>query len=194
MTSVAAVDAVRASLALVGLAALYLALMIAALGRRKPGYRHLVHTISELGEVSAPDQRFVAFAVFLPVGMALLLTAAMLEPLSPPLAALAGAVAAGYVVAAFFPCDVGSPATGTPRQAVHNLGGAIQYVGGGFALLTLAGSHGNGFKWAGAGVLVAAAMLTVLPTRSLRGLVQRLAEAVLFLALLGALLLLKNPG
>lgn len=65
-------DALRASIALAGLAAGYLALMISGLARRKPGYRHLVHTISELGEVSAPDQRFVAFAVFLPVGLALL--------------------------------------------------------------------------------------------------------------------------
>lgn len=195
LTLLNAALAVACALALVGLAAAYLALMIGWLARRKPGYRHLVHTISELGEVSAPDQRFVAFAVFLPVGLALLVAAALLKPQHELQAALAGAVAVGYVVAAFFPCDVGSPVTGTPRQAVHNIAGAVQYVGGGFALLAMANSHGNGFKLAGAAVLVAAVMLTVLPTRSVRGLVQRLAEVVLFAALLYAmLLLLKNAG
>lgn len=181
-------------LALVSLAAAYLALMIGVLARRKPGYRHWVHTISELGEVSAPDQRLVAFGVFLPVGLALLLTAALLRPLAAPLAALAGALAVGYLVAAISPCDVGSPVSGTPRQAAHNLGGAVEYIGGGFALLTLAETFGAGFSVAGAVALIAAAALTLLPSKSVRGLVQRIAELVLFAALLCGIWLLQNAG
>ena len=185
--------------ALVSIAAAYLALMIAVLARRKPGYRHGVHTISELGEVTAPDQRLVAFGVFFPVGLMLLVAAALLlmkslhEP-SAALATLAGAIAVGYLVAAIFPCDVGSPTSGTPRQAVHNLGGAVQYIGGGFALLTLAETHGAGFRAAGAVVLIAAVMLTLLPSNSVRGLVQRIAEGVLFAALVYGTLLLQNAG
>ena len=182
--------------ALVSLAAAYLALMIVVLALRKPGYRHMVHTISELGEVSAPDQRFVALGLFLPVGLMLLAAAVLLlKPLhAQPLAALAGAVAVGYLMAAAFPCDVGSPTSGTPRQALHNLGGAVQYIGGGFALFTLAETYGLWFKAAGAVVLIAAALLTLLPAKSARGLVQRIAEVALFAALLYGILLLQNSG
>lgn len=181
-------------LALLSLVAAYLALMIGVLARRKPGYRHMVNTISELGEVSAPSQRFVAFGVFLPVGVALLVTAAVLTSLHQPLAALAGTVAVGYVVAAFFPCDAGSPKSGTPRQAVHNGGGAVQYIGGGFALLTIAETLGAVFRMAGAVVLIVAVLLTVLPAKSVRGLIQRIAEVVLFTALLYGISLLQNAG
>lgn len=181
-------------IALTSLAAAYLALMIGMLARRKPEYRHAVHTISELGEVSAPDQRLVAFGVFLPVGAALLVVAAVLRPLYEPLAALSAAIGVGYLVAAFFPCDVGSPTTGSARQAVHNLGGAVEYVGGGFALLAIAQSHGDWFKAAAVAVLAAAVLLTVLPTQSVRGLVQRIAEVVLFAALLWGIWLQQPAG
>ena len=180
--------------ALVSLVAAYLALMVGLLARRKPGYRHMVHTISELGEVSAPSQRFVAFGVFLPVGVALLVTVAVLTSLHQPLAALAGAIAVGYVVAAFFPCDVGSPKSGTPRQAVHNGGGAVQYIGGGVALLTIAESLGAAFRMAGALVLIAAVLLTLRRLRPVRGLIQRIAEVVLFTALLYGISRLPNAG
>ena len=183
--------------ALVSFAAVYLALMIGVLARRKPGYRHWVHTISELGEVSATDRHFVAFVafgVFLPVGLMLLVAAGLSRPLDGPLAALAGAIAVGYLVAAIFPCDVGSPVSGTPRQAVHNAGGAVEYIGGGFALFTMAETLGPWFKAAGAVVLIAAVALTLLPARSVRGLIQRIAETVLFVALLCGILLLPDAG
>ncbi|MCV2351524.1 DUF998 domain-containing protein [Paucibacter sp. Y2R2-4] len=178
-------------LVLVSFAAAYLAVMMGVLARRKPGYRHGLHTISELGEVSAPDQRFVALGLFLPVGLALGLAAAFLMSRHEALAALAGAVAAGYILAALFPCDRGSPISGSARQAVHKAGGAMEYLGGGYALLNLAEVHGAPFSVAGVIVLIAAALLTVLPAKSLRGLVQRLAETVLFLALLYGILRLQ---
>lgn len=168
------------SLTLVLLAATHVSVMIIVLARRKPGYRHWQHSISELGEIGAPDQKFVAYGVFLPVGIALMIAAAMLRSMSEPLAALAAAIAVGYVVAAFFPCDVGSPVMGSARQGMHNLGGAVQYAGGGFALLTLVESLGPMFKFGGFVVLAATVALTVFPTTSIRGLVQRVAEPVLF--------------
>ena len=45
------------------------------LAPRKAGYSHVMHTISEIGELGARDQRFVALGLFLPVGLCLLFVA-----------------------------------------------------------------------------------------------------------------------
>ena len=149
-------------------------------GRRKPQYSHVVHTISELGEVGAPDQRRVAWAVFLPIGLLLLPLVQFYQASFPAIAALAGCLCVGYLVAAFFPCDPGSPVSGSVRQGVHNLGGAIEYIGGGFSLIWAAERFGDELKWLGFVVLGLAVALTVLPTVSIRGLVQRVGEVILF--------------
>lgn len=166
-------------------AALYLAACILVFGQRFAGYSHLQRTISELGEIGAPDQHAVALWVFLPVGLALLLVAWLLRSTSEAAAALALCMAVGYMVAVAFPCDPGSPVSGSARQSVHNLGGAVQYLGGGAALLTLGQAPGSGFlRISGLMVLGATVLLTVLPTNSFRGLVQRVAETGLFAALI----------
>ena len=51
------------------LAASYLFAALVALATREAGYSHVRHTISEIGESGAPDQRLVAFALFLPIGL-----------------------------------------------------------------------------------------------------------------------------
>jgi hypothetical protein len=71
------------ALALTIVSAAYLAACLPILGRRKPGYSHLRNTISEIGETGARDRRFVALALFLPIGLALLLVAYVLHPDSP---------------------------------------------------------------------------------------------------------------
>ena len=158
----------------------YLVICLLVLGPKKAGYSQLRHTISELGEVGAPHQRFVAFGVFLPVGALALLAAYLLLPKSHPAAALALCIAVGYVGAAFFPCDPGSPALGSARQGMHNLFGGVEYIGGGFALVILSESLGQPFKAAGFLVLAAAFLLTILPSTSVRGIIQRVAETCLF--------------
>ena len=157
-----------------------------AFARERPGYRHAIHTISELGERGARREKAVALWFFLPVGLLCLGVAALLLPAHTLTAALAGCLAAGYLIAAAFPCDPGSPLSGTPRQAVHNLGGGIEYVGGGFALIAMAEASGPAFRWAGYAVLVAAGAIFFMPPGSPRGLVQRVAEAALFGGLLVA--------
>lgn len=164
-------------------AAIYLVAGIVILAPKKPNYSHAIHTISELGEVGAPQQQFVAIGVFLPVGLLLLTVAYLLYPASVGAAALALCIAIGYLVAVAFPCDPGSPVSGSARQAVHNLGGAVEYIGGGFALVHLAESLGQPFKAAGFIVLGTAVALTVLPARSVRGGVQRVGELCLFAGL-----------
>jgi hypothetical protein len=157
----------------------YLTMALIFLARRKAGYSHVQHTISEIGEVGAPDQRLVAFAVFLPVGLALAFVGLLLRGHSQA-CALACSIAVGYIVAAFFPCDPGSPTSGSARQGVHNLGGAVEYIGGGFSLVVLGEHLAPILRLAGFLVLGAAVALTVLPSGLLRGLVQRVAEVALF--------------
>lgn len=164
-------------------AAIYLFAFILALAPGKPQYSHIKHTISELGEVGAPRQQFVAFGLFLPVGVMLLVVAYRLFPASEAAAALALCIAIGYLVAVAFPCDPGSPVTGSARQGIHNLGGAIEYIGGGFALMALAETLGQPFKAAGFVVLGTAVALTILPANSVRGAVQRVGELGLFASL-----------
>jgi hypothetical protein len=151
-----------------------------ALAPRKAGYSHIKHSISEIGEIGAPNQRFVAFGLFLPIGLVLLLVAYLVRPASPAAAALALCIAVGYIGAAAFPCDPGSPLFGTARQVLHNLAGAVEYAGGGFALMKLAESFGQPFKAAGFVVLGATIALSVLPSNSVRGIIQRIAESCLF--------------
>ncbi len=166
--------------AVAAIAGLYLCAGMLALAPRKPGYSHIRHTISELGETGARDQRLVAFGVFLPVGLLLLAVAGLVRADSTPVAALASCIAVGYLGAALFPCDPGSPVSGSARQAAHNLAGAVEYIGGGFALTAIARDSGQSFQVAGFVVLAAAIALSVLPAASLRGGVQRVAELCLF--------------
>jgi hypothetical protein len=168
------------AIALTLFAAVYLFVLLLVVGARRPDYSHIRHTISELGESGAPQQGFVAFGVFLPVGALLALVAALLLPGGQPNAALALCISIGYLVAAVFPCDPGSPLWGTPRQAVHNLGGAIQYAGGAFVLWRIGESLGQPFRSAGLVVGGVAIGLSIPALAPVRGLLQRIAELCLF--------------
>lgn len=172
--------------AMVGIAASYLLVMIILLGRKKPGYSHIRHTISELGEVEAVNQHLVGYGVFLPVGLALLIVGLLVESQSSSAMLLAVAMGIGYVAAAFFPCDVGSPVFGSLRQTIHNIGGGIEYGGGGIALMKLGEDYGQPFRAGGFSVLAVFACLTLLPPTAPRGAIQRVGEATLFSLLLYA--------
>ncbi|HVT33223.1 MAG TPA: DUF998 domain-containing protein [Rhodanobacteraceae bacterium] len=161
------------------IAAMYLFTALLVLASRKAGYSHVRHTISEIGESGDRHERFVAFGLFLPIGLLLLVVAYVTRPTSPPVSALALCIAAGYLGAALFPCDPGSPLSGSARQAVHNLAGAVEYIGGGFALMTIARDYGQPFQLAGFVVLGMAILMSVMPSHG-RGILQRVAEICLF--------------
>jgi len=175
----------RTPLALSLAASIYLAINIIVGARRKNGYGHTRHTISELGEYGSANMRFVSLGVFLPVGLILAIVALLLRADHQPIAGLACAIAVGYLVAAFLPCDPGSPLAGTWRQSVHNLGGAVEYIGGAYALLRIAELLGPGFRVAG--IVVAGAAVLLSFESSFRGIVQRVAETCLFAGLCIAL-------
>jgi len=66
--------------------------------------------------------------------------------------------------------------SGCARQAIHNLAGAVEYIGGGFALMTIARELGQPFKIAG----FIAIGLSLIPSSAGRGILQRIVEACLF--------------
>lgn len=168
------------------LAALALALGIWHLGRQHPGYSHIRHTISELGETGAANARRVAYGVFLPFGLAMLAVYGLSRASHPSAADLAACLAVGYVGAALFPCDPGSPLTGSWRQSLHNLAGAVQYVGGAVVIWRMAPAD----ALLGALALLVGAVAVLLSVPALgpwRGGIQRVGEAALLVSLALAL-------
>lgn len=149
---------------------------------RKPGYSHFKHTISELGEQNAKDQAPVNYGFFLPVGLILLAIAFLSKDTTT--GGLALVVGLGYSVAAFFPCDVGSPSSGSWKQQIHNLGGFIQYVG---AIYFISQADLSIFFISNEILLLILIVCLVaisIPAFVLRGLAQRIAELLIFINLI----------
>ncbi|MEP7317667.1 MAG: DUF998 domain-containing protein [Panacibacter sp.] len=170
------------ALILVVFVAVYLCAGIIYLGLRKEGYSHIKHTISELGEHGARDEKIVGYGLFLMVGL-LLIALAILLHADENAAGLAVSIAVGYIVAAFFPCDVGSPSGGSWKQQIHNLGGFIEYAGGVYFLMR---ASENGmqlfsvdFKTFGL-IIIGCIIVVSIPKNPVRGLAQRIAELLLF--------------
>ena len=173
------------SFALAFAASLYLAVAVYVFGSRRPEYDHIKHTISELGESGSIYCHVVSYGVFVPVAVLLFGVAGLSVSTDPPQASLALSISAGYMVAAIFPCDPGSPVVGSVRQAIHNIGGAVEYLGGAVSLIWISESSGSAYQLAGAMVLVAVLVLSF--ESPIRGITQRLAETILFAGLCYAL-------
>lgn len=149
------------------------------------GYDHFSKTISELGEYGSGYDKIVSFGVFLPVALISGIVAWLLRETHTPIALLALSIAIGYGVSAVFPCDPGSPLVGSVRQAVHNLGGGIEYIGGTLSLFWIAEYAGTLFRFAGGVVVVTTVLLSF--KSPFRGAIQRIAEFCLFASLVIAL-------
>lgn len=151
-------------------------------GSMKKDYFQFKHTISELGEYGSPEANRVNFGLFLPAGLLLLLIA-MNAGNNKFLPGYSICIATGYLVAAFFPCDPGSPQTGTGRQHIHNLGGLIEYAGASLYLFKAEEIFDTpfiiGYKLS-AGIIIICMVLISLPSIPARGFIQRVAETVLF--------------
>jgi len=159
----------------------------------RPGYSQISNTISELGETGAPQAHLVAFGFFLPVGLivwwALWLTHhhRPCRDTSPVLLALSG-LGTGYVLAALFPCDPGSPLFGSWRTLVHSAGGLIDYGGTALGFLMFCRycarhemrAQAVAFGIASALGFLALVLLGLPPAFPVRGAVQRVAELIQF--------------
>lgn len=174
---------------LLSLAVVVLLALVA--GAATPQYSHVSQFISELGARGAPWEWSVRLLGFLPAGVLLLAFCAFAYralPRSPGLTFALGSLAlfaAGYLVAAAFPCDPGCrPAQPSLSQVIHNLGGMVGYVLAPAFLFAFARAAR---AWPGAGHLVIAGyvaaalsligVLTLSPASPAVGLSQRLLEA-----------------
>jgi hypothetical protein len=162
----------------------------------RSGYSQISNTISELGEIGAPHAGEVTFGFFLPVGLLVWLALGLIFGEAPDsyvaLALIAlSSLGAGYVIAAFFPCDAGAPFYGTWRTQVHNIGGFIDYEGTGLGFLSIARHFARrraAFKTAACIIaavllLLCTALLSLEAAWHVRGAVQRVAEVVQFAGL-----------
>ncbi len=168
------------------LATVLLATAILIGAARRPEYSHRRHTISELGERGSVFERGFSLGVFLPVGLMLAIVGVVTLNTDRPAAALALCIATGYLSAAVWPCDAGSPLGGSWRQGLHNIGGAVEYLGGALALMVIAETHGPVFRFTG--ITVGAIAILISFPGPVRGALQRAAEILLFSGLLAALL------
>jgi hypothetical protein len=155
-------------------------------GSRKPGYSHLRHTISELGETGSPVGENVSYRGFISIGISLWLFLAMAASLLPSQSDvffMLSLVGAGYVGGGAFRCDPGAPATGSWRTALHNIFGALEYFGAAAAFFALKRSEfwsplSEVMTFAGGIVIFCLAGLSF--PHPFRGLIQRIAEATIF--------------
>ncbi len=173
-----------------GALAIVLILVIVA-GALTPGYSHISQLISELGANGSRYGWPVRFAGFLPAGLLLLafcmFAYRLLQKAKATTFGLIGLAtyAAGYLVAAVFPCDLGCrPNTPSTSQIIHNVGGLVGYLLAPAFLFALARAAR---AWPVAGHIVVAGyvasalallgLLTLSPTSPAAGLSQRLLEA-----------------
>ena len=168
------------------LTSLYLLIGVLYFGFKKSSYSHIKDTISELGEYGSKHAKMVNYGLFLPVGV-LLFIIAFLNTSNSVLMGLSISLGIGYVVAAIFPCDPGSPFTGSGRQQIHNLGGFIEYAGGLIFLMRASEQELSFFnidyKLLGI-IVIVCIIITSIPKNPIRGLAQRIAELILFLSLI----------
>ncbi len=109
---------------------IYLYLVWGVLNKKKkrPSYSHLKHTISELGENGSAFEKPVGFKLFMPVGLAFVLVSGLMYSTNLPAAFLAAAMGFSYFFSSFFPCDPGTPMSGSWKNSVHNLVGGAAYI------------------------------------------------------------------
>lgn len=159
-------------------------------GRRALGYSHWRDTISDLGAAGSKDARSVAWLWFAPSGVIFAVSALALgEGLGTEDARSAASILAfvgvGWIGAAIFPCDPGAPVFGTARNHLHNLTGGGAYLAGAAGLMemsrALEDSHALLAMTAGAcgPIVLLGLFLISLPDVPLRGLIQRVMEAIL---------------
>jgi len=176
---------------------LYLVTATVVWGMRQKDYNPVRHTISELGEDSKGHARAVNYTLFLTVGVVLLVLAVYVYARAAAhehelLSGILACAGIGYTVSAFFPCDPGCPMTGgSVRQHIHNAGGAVEYIGGGYLMLLLAKTdlETEGITMLTAAsyiVLVGGVVMSLSFLKVWRGLIQRAVELALFAGMTGA--------
>ena len=174
------------ALILAVLAAAMAAIVPIYFARLKPGYSHMRHTISELGETGSPVGWAVSLYGFLPTGLlvwAFCFFAAGAAPqVSREIFFMLSLVGAGYVGGAIFRCDKDGPLSGSWSTLLHNIFGAFEYIGAAGAFFALERDVGSPLSsvFKVAGFIVFASFFGVTFPHPFRGLSQRIAETIIF--------------
>ncbi len=173
--------------------------------RKTAGYSARFNTLSELGEIGSPHQKSVSRFYFLPLSLAIITFVLFSQSAISFLTqetlvwALLGLVGVGYLIAALFPCDSGSPIGGSVSNQIHNVAGLFEYLGSGVGLILMgvlsyrssASLQVAVYLILSGSVILLSLVLMLLPSFShIRGWVQRLAEASFFTWMLTVSLLL----
>ena len=155
-------------------------------GNKIKNYSQIKDTISELAYTGSRYEKQVSFGLFFPVGIMLVIIGFLAND-NNHILGLASSLSIGYLVAAFFPCDPGSPSSGSWNQHLHNLGGFIEYAGSIFFIMKAAENDLSigfiPFKIIGY-IVIVCIIITSIPKNPVRGLAQRIAELLLFTCLL----------
>lgn len=180
----------RSTRLIVSVAALVVIAVPFVFGAMFPGYSHVRDYISELGAAGAPHAWVVNLFTFLPTGLLMIAAAFSLKGVLPRRSAVAAGLAlvslagVSYIGAAFAPCEAGCPATGSGRQALHNLIGLAGYLGAGIGLCLVGASDrsrtvGRLAIAAGAVVMVGLIIMGAPDAEPWRGLAQRIVECAI---------------
>lgn len=172
----------------------------------KPGYSAMSQYISELGATGSAHAVLISIGGFIPVGV---LAACLLWAMAARVS-VSGASRVGYWLllceplawlgSALAPCDLGCTLEGSLSQALHNLLGAFTYLGTMLALLLLATTPRikpiTRMLWIALAViwLLLFALMGTPPLHDWRGLLQRLAEWLVYGALCIAAWRLTSPA
>jgi hypothetical protein len=175
----------------------------------KPGYSSVTHFISELNATGTAWAQELGFFGFIPLGVlfgAFLFTAG-------PHASVRGVSRVGWIllwaqplsllVVAFAPCDAGCPIEGSTAQAIHNLQGVVAYFASGLALVLLSFApllaYGPPYRryflrLAGAAFAIIFVLMLAPDLASIRGALQRTADAFLAVSLMIIAWHIVQPG
>lgn len=162
----------------------YLICAIIFYARKRQGYSHLKQTISELGESGSQYEKQVSYIIFLPVGIGCLVISYATYTSNYQAAFLSGALGLSYFLSAIFPCDPGTPLSGTWKNAIHNIVGAVCYVAMAYQLNELIDSNTTGFIDISLFLLCSFLLIFIIGfPKQVIGLAQRIAETSIFFSI-----------
>lgn len=161
-------------------------------GALKPGYSHVSQFISELNATGTPYAQTIGWLGFFPFGV----LAGALIVAGSERAPVRGASRLGYwllmaepiayIGSAIAPCDLGCPLDGSANQVLHNILGLLTYLATTLGLFLLAFTPNIWIRWRLFWTVLSLLWLTFFslmmaePLAEWRGLLQRLAEWIVF--------------
>ena len=164
----------------------------------KPGYSSMSQYISELNATGTAWALQLGYFGFVPLGVLL----AVFLIVATPFAAVHGTSKAGwslmwslpvaFIGVALAPCDPGCPVKGSPMQMAHDLLGVTTYFASALAIFLLSFAPPlrnrlvarNFLRFTGVAFLVLFVVMLSPAVADIRGLLQRVADALLAGALL----------